>query len=137
MSRVMLAIETLAARDTPARTMVFDEIDAGVSGRVADAVSTRLRSLSDRHQVLVVSHLPQVASAAHRHLRVEKQVADGRTTMLVSELEGGERIEEVARLMAGANVTVHARAAAQELLASYASPERKAKAKGERAKVRS
>ncbi len=137
MSRVMLAIETLTALEAHPRTMVFDEIDAGVSGRVADAVGSRLRGLSAHHQVLVVSHLAQVASAAHRHLRVEKQVAGGRTTMHVVELKDTERIDEIARLMAGANVTSSARAAAQELLASHASPERKAKAKGERAKVQS
>ena len=137
LSRVMLAIETLTSGDEVPRTLIFDEVDAGVSGRVADAVGRRLRALSERHQVLVVSHLPQVASAAHHHLRVEKRVADGRTTTEVVELTAADRVEEIARLMAGAQVTANTRAAAQEMLSAHAPEGRKAKAKGERAKVRS
>lgn len=136
LSRVMLAIETLTSGEEPSRTLVFDEVDAGVSGRVADAVGRRLRALSARHQVLVVSHLPQVASAAHHHLRVEKRVVDGRTVTGVVELDEGQRIDEIARLMAGSQITATTRLAAQEMLDAHTNG-RKAKAKGERAKVRS
>ncbi len=107
-------------RGGPVRTFVFDEVDAGVSGATADAVGRKLRSLSRREQVLVVTHLPQVAAAGERHLLVTKETAGGRTRTRVAPLDEKGRIEAIAGMLAGASVGPAARAQAKQLLASYA-----------------
>ena len=86
LSRVMLAIRTLAAADTPGRTLIFDEIDAGIGGRVADVVGKTLRRLGDQFQVLCITHLPQIAAAGHAHFRISKTVETGRTRTRVVRL---------------------------------------------------
>ena len=96
--------------------MIFDEIDRGVGGATADAVGRRLARLAEGAQVLVVTHSPQVAALGSRHFRVAKSVADGMTTSRVEDLPEGERIEELARMLAGEQVTPAARDAARSLL---------------------
>ncbi len=126
LSRVMLAIRTLAAAETPGRTLIFDEIDAGIGGRVADVVGKNLRRLGDSFQVLCITHLPQIAAAGQAHFRIVKHVEAGRTRTRVVRLDPEERIEEVARMIGGETPTTASRAAARELIAAS-----EAKPKGE------
>ena len=120
LSRLSLAVQvSRAAGET--RCMVFDEVDAGIGGAVAEIVGRELRSLGERSQVLCVTHLPQVASQGHHHLRVTK-LTDGRTTRTaVSELAPQDRVEELARMLGGIEVTSRAREHAKEML-KVASP---------------
>jgi len=115
-ARVMLALRgALAARQT-IPTLVFDEIDAGVGGRLAPRVGAHLRALAEHYQILCVTHLPAVAAAARRHLKVAKRTARGRTTTAVVELEGERRVAEVADMIAGGADQETARAEARRLL---------------------
>ena len=116
LSRFMLALKVVLARLDTAATLIFDEIDAGVGGATADAVGERLARLGAERQVLVVTHAPQIAARAHRHYSVGKRVAGGRTHVQVRELAPDERRDEVARMLAGAEVTDAARAAATSLM---------------------
>jgi DNA repair protein RecN (Recombination protein N) len=116
LSRVMLAIRTLAAAGAPAKTLVFDEIDAGIGGRVADVVGKKLSDIGKSYQVLCITHLPQIAASGHAHFHIEKTVAHGRTVTRVARLKGADRIEELARMIGGAAATDAARAAARELV---------------------
>ncbi|PHS26674.1 MAG: DNA repair protein RecN [Robiginitomaculum sp.] len=116
LSRFSLALKaSLANKDGP-QVMIFDEIDQGVGGAVADAVGRRLAGLSAEAQVLVVTHSPQVAARADTQLRIEKQMKGDATLTHLRLLDDGERTEEIARMLAGADVTDAARAAAQTLL---------------------
>ncbi|MGE3154255.1 MAG: DNA repair protein RecN [Nitrospiraceae bacterium] len=116
MSRVMLGLKTaLAAHDT-IPTLIFDEIDAGVGGATAEAIGRRLRALAAYHQVLCVTHLPQVASQAHAHILVEKKARDRRTQTSVRLLDVRARSEEIAKMLGGQTVTAAMRRAAAELL---------------------
>jgi DNA repair protein RecN (Recombination protein N) len=105
-----------ARRGGPVRTFVFDEVDAGVSGATADAVGRKLRALAVREQILVVTHLPQVAAAGATHLAVDKVAAGGRTRTRVTSLDPKGRVEALAALLAGAAVGEAARAQARQLL---------------------
>jgi len=116
LSRVMLALKTVLAESDRVPVLIFDEVDAGVGGAVAEVMGTRLRDLSRHHQVLCVTHLPQVGSQAHAHYLVEKQVRQQRTVTQVRLLTEREREEEVARMLAGVTVTKSARAAAAEMI---------------------
>ncbi len=116
LSRIMLAIRTLAAAGAPGKTLIFDEIDAGIGGRVADVVGKRLRRLGETFQVLCITHLPQIAACGHAHFEISKNVAHGRTQTRVVRLTDGERVEEVARMIGGAAPTDASRGAARELL---------------------
>lgn len=118
LSRVMLAIEVVAAEADPVPTMVFDEVDAGIGGRAAIEIGRRLAKLARSHQVIVVTHLPQVAAYADRHLTVHKGTDDGVTRSDVHALEDGERVAELARMLAGMDDTETGRAHAEELLAT-------------------
>jgi DNA repair protein RecN (Recombination protein N) len=118
LSRVMLAIRTLAAADAPGKTLIFDEIDSGIGGRVADVVGKRLRRIGETFQVLCITHLPQIAAAGHVQFRISKSVSGGRTQTRVVRLTEPERVEELARMMGGASPTDAVRAAARELLGS-------------------
>jgi DNA repair protein RecN (Recombination protein N) len=95
----MLAIRTLAAADTPGKTLIFDEIDAGIGGRVADVVGKTLRRLGEQFQVLCITHLPQIAAAGHVHFQISKAVVNGRTQTRVVRLSAAERVEELARMI--------------------------------------
>jgi DNA repair protein RecN (Recombination protein N) len=119
LSRVMLALEVALAGADPVPTMVFDEVDAGVGGRAAVEIGRRLARLAARHQVVVVTHLPQVAAYADRHLLVDKaRTADGPARSRVRTLDEDERVGELARMLAGLDETDTGRAHAEELLAA-------------------
>ena len=119
LSRVMLALEVALAGSDPVPTMVFDEVDAGVGGRAAVEIGRRLARLAARHQVIVVTHLPQVAAYADRHLVVDKSVrGSGVARSSVRRLAERERIVELARMLAGLDDTDTGRAHAEELLAA-------------------
>jgi len=115
LSRLSLAVQvSCAARET--RCMVFDEVDSGIGGAIAEIVGRELRSLGSRGQVLCVTHLPQVASQGHHHLRVTK-LTDGKTTRTaLTDLSTGDRVEELARMLGGVEVTAKAREHAKEML---------------------
>jgi DNA repair protein RecN (Recombination protein N) len=115
LSRLSLAVQvSCAARET--RCMVFDEVDSGIGGAIAEIVGKELRALGARGQVLCVTHLPQVASQGHHHLRVAK-LTDGRTTRTtLTDLSAGDRVEEIARMLGGIEVTSKAREHAKEML---------------------
>jgi DNA repair protein RecN (Recombination protein N) len=112
----MLALESILAGVDRVPTLVFDEIDAGVGGVAASGVAAKLRALAAHHQVLVITHLPQLASRAHVHLRVDKAQQDGATVARVTQLEGEERVREIARMLGGDPESARSRAHARELL---------------------
>lgn len=118
LSRFLLALKVCLAHDDSETTMIFDEIDRGVGGATADAVGRRLADLSAGGQVLVVTHSPQVAALGAHHWRVEKRVDGEMTTSTVVPLGADDRVEELARMLAGDRITPEARAAAQALLQS-------------------
>jgi DNA repair protein RecN (Recombination protein N) len=107
-------------RGGPVRTFVFDEVDAGVSGATAEAVGRKLRGLAAKEQILVVTHLAQVAAAGECHFSVSKEAAKGRTRTRVEAIDGAGRVEAVAALLAGASVGEAARAQARQLLSAFA-----------------
>ncbi|WP_035287601.1 DNA repair protein RecN [Actinokineospora spheciospongiae] len=117
LSRVMLAIEVVLAHSDPVPTLVFDEVDAGVGGRAAVEIGRRLARLARSHQVIVVTHLAQVAAFADRHLIVDKGMRGGVTRSDVRTLDEGDRVVELARMLAGMESTETGRAHAEELLA--------------------
>jgi DNA repair protein RecN (Recombination protein N) len=116
LSRFLLALKVCLTSRQSGLTMIFDEIDRGVGGATADAVGRRLRALAAESQVLVVTHSPQVAAFGAQHWRVEKRVRAGATLSMVKPLDPAERIEELARMLAGDTVTDAARAAARALI---------------------
>jgi DNA repair protein RecN (Recombination protein N) len=118
LSRVMLALRVVLAGVDRTPTLVFDEVDAGVGGRTAAAVGRRLAELARRHQVLVVTHLPQIAAHADRHFTVEKRSADGVTSTEVRLLDDAGRVGELSRMLAGMEGSGLAQAHAEELLAA-------------------
>jgi DNA repair protein RecN (Recombination protein N) len=121
LSRISLAVQVAAAAKTSALSMVFDEVDAGIGGAVAEIVGRQLRDLGERAQVLCVTHLAQVASQAHGHFRVTK-LSDGKITRTaVKNLAETERVDEIARMLGGIDITEQARAHAREML-SHAAP---------------
>jgi DNA repair protein RecN (Recombination protein N) len=116
LSRISLAIQVASAAKTGVQCMVFDEVDAGIGGAIAEIVGLQLRALGERGQVLCVTHLPQVASQAHAQFQVSKQT-DGKVTRTsLRGLTGTERIDEIARMLGGIDVTEKARAHAREML---------------------
>lgn len=128
LSRISLAIQVAAAQTDTLPCLVFDEVDAGVGGGVAEIVGKQLRTLGSRTQVLCVTHLPQVASQAHGHVRVAK-LTDGKTTRTsLHPLTEDERIAEIARMLGGVDITERARAHAAEMLEAARTPDQKPKA---------
>jgi DNA repair protein RecN (Recombination protein N) len=116
LSRVMLALRTVLAVDLSQKTLVFDEIDAGIGGKAAETVGQKLKELSSRYQVLCVTHLAQIAAFADHQYRIEKVVLDGRSVTRVDALSGEARIEELVRMMSGSHITHAAREHVKELL---------------------
>ena len=116
LARFMLALKVALAEASEPLTMIFDEVDAGVGGAVAEAVGSRLKLLAESGQVLVVTHSPQVAACGHHHWLISKSVDDDTTLTRVQELSTQNREEEIARMLSGASVTEEARAAAVKLL---------------------
>src|SRR6185436_2490249 len=121
LSRIMLALKTLASTDAPGKTLIFDEVDAGIGGAVADVVGGRLQRLARRFQVLCITHLPQIAAYGSTHYHIVKNIRSGRTLTEVSRVSGTEREEELARMIGGAEVSSTVRASAREMLASRVS----------------
>ena len=117
LSRFMLALEVVLRRESEPRVLVFDEVDAGIGGAVAEAVGRRLHSPSRHHQVICVTHLPQIASYADRHVRVGKRPARGRTEVEVDVLDDQGKVRELARMLAGEKVTPAALRHAAEMRA--------------------
>ena len=117
-SRLMLILKTTAGADTSGSTAVFDEIDAGIGGRVAEAVGLKLKALANSQQVLCVTHQPQVASKADRHFAIEKSMKRSSTSIAVRELGAAERVDEIARMLAGEKITEAARENAREMIAA-------------------
>jgi DNA repair protein RecN (Recombination protein N) len=135
LSRIMLALRTLTADAGPPRTLIFDEVDAGIGGRAAESVGRMLKELGHRHQVLCITHLPQIAACGDVHFRVRKELRGDRTVTLVDRLDAATRLEELGRMMAGGVATPAVLASAADLL-SRAGEEsgRGAKGEGERRK---
>ncbi|PZO78973.1 MAG: DNA repair protein RecN [Mesorhizobium amorphae] len=122
LSRFLLALKVALTDRGSAPTLVFDEIDTGVGGAVADAIGKRLSRLARRVQVLSVTHAPQVAARADQHFLIAKSSKNGSTSTRVSEMESAERREEIARMLAGERITEEARAAADRLLSEHTAP---------------
>ncbi len=118
LSRIALAIETVTTEVAQVPTLIFDEVDAGIGGGVAEIVGRMLKTLGERHQVMCVTHLPQVAASAAQQWRVAKHMQDGRAASSVELLGARERIEEIARMLGGVKITDLTRKHAAELLAS-------------------
>ncbi|MDH4099671.1 MAG: DNA repair protein RecN [Nitrospirota bacterium] len=104
-SRSMLAFKAILSGDDAVPTLIFDEVDAGIGGRVADTVGEKLKAISEKHQVICVTHLAQVAGYAAHHFHISKKVADGRTFTSVRQLNAAERVEEIARMLGGKEET--------------------------------
>jgi DNA repair protein RecN (Recombination protein N) len=152
LSRIMLAIKTLMATSrhgfsestkrppsAAAPGLIFDEVDAGIGGRVADVVGRKLRLLGSAFQVLCITHLPQIAAYADSHFQIDKQVGRGRTSTTVRRLALDERVDEVARMLGGEAISDGIRRSAREMLeerAAPASPRPKRKGESERAKAK-
>ena len=118
LARISLAIEVAALGLDAVPTMVFDEVDTGIGGAVAEIVGQKLRALGAQRQVLCVTHLPQVAAQGHAHYRVSKAPVDGMTQSAVEKLGAKQREEELARMLGGVEVSKEAHAAAKRLLAN-------------------
>jgi len=117
-SRLMLILKTAARSVEVQKSDVFDEIDIGIGGRVAEAVGKKLKNLSSDQQVLCVTHQPQIASLADRHFVVEKEMGGKSTSVSIRELSSTEQIEEIARMLAGSEITEAARENARTMIAS-------------------
>jgi len=116
LSRIGLAIQVVAARQASIPAMIFDEVDAGIGGGVAEIVGRELRTLGARCQVLCVTHLPQVASQGHHHFRIAKRTVKAETYTQVTPLEETERVEELARMLGGTEITDTSRSHAREMM---------------------
>ena len=115
LSRIMLAIKTVLADTDDIPTLIFDEIDTGISGRTAQMVSERLSYIAKKHQVLCITHLPQIAAMADTHFEIKKTVESGRTVTKIHKLKEDEQFEELARLLGGAEITEAVRENAREM----------------------
>ncbi|HEY2908499.1 MAG TPA: DNA repair protein RecN [Vicinamibacterales bacterium] len=149
LSRIMLAIKTLTATsrlgfsdaaDRPpsssAPGLIFDEVDAGIGGRVADVVGRKLRALGSAFQVLCITHLPQIAASADTHFQIEKRVEAGRTLTTVKRLSDDSRVDELARMLGGESVTAGVRQTAREMLVDRREASRSERGESERAKAK-
>ena len=136
-SRIMLGIKSLASIDAAGKTLVFDEVDSGIGGRVADAVGVKLQGLGRKFQVLCITHLPQIAACGQLHYRITKAVEGGRTTTAVARLDRSGREVEIARMLGGAQLTEAARTTAREMLGRrQGESEDNTKGESERAKAK-
>lgn len=116
LSRLMLAMKTVLASVDQVPVLIFDEVDAGIGGNVASTMGQRLKALGQTHQVMCITHLPQIAAQAHHHCLVKKESVDKRTVASVTHLSAEEREEEIARMLGGTTITQTVRKAAGELL---------------------
>ena len=118
MSRIFLALKNALRRSGAGMVLVFDEVDAGIGGRTAERVGRALADLAERHQVLCITHLPQIAVFADRHFRVEKKTSRGRSRAEIAQLDAEGRVEEIARMAGGEAISEGTRQHARELLAA-------------------
>ncbi len=116
LSRIMLAMKRILARVGGCQVLIFDEVDSGIGGAIAEVVGRKLKELSKIHQVICVTHLPQIACFADQHHSVKKELRGGRTVTVVSRLEKEEVVEEIARMLGGVKVTEKTRAHAREMI---------------------
>jgi len=119
LSRVSLAIQVVCAEHSTIPTLVFDEVDVGISGATAEIVGHMLRSVGARGQVICVTHLPQVAALGHNHCSVQKSQSNKTTTTNIHQLKAEQRIDEIARMLGGIDITAQTRAHAEEMLRSH------------------
>jgi DNA repair protein RecN (Recombination protein N) len=126
LSRIMLSLKSVGKESETRKTLIFDEIDAGIGGKTAECIAQKLRALAARHQVICITHLPQIASSASHHYRVEKRVEKDRTYTQAAALDREERVTEIARLISGSRLTSASVETAREMLDRY--PEGKKKA---------
>jgi DNA repair protein RecN (Recombination protein N) len=117
-SRIMLAMKSIFVKANKVSTVIFDEIDTGISGEAAQAVANKIREISFARQVIAITHLPQVASMSDHHILIEKEVRSGRTYVSIQELSLDEKIQEVAHLISGGKVTESQLAYAKEMVLS-------------------
>ena len=117
LSRIILAVKKVLARTGSVGTVVFDEVDSGIGGSTAEVVGRKLKDVAKHHQVLCITHLPQIACYGDLHYRVSKAVKDGRTATQVERLSDDARLEEIARMLGGIEVTEATRRHAREMLA--------------------
>ena len=116
LSRVVLALKAILAQSDSVETVVFDEVDAGIGGGVAEVVGRKLAALSRHHQILCITHLPQIAKFGAHHFRIVKAVANGRTHTTITPLNADERVEEIARMLGGEKITSTTLDHAKEML---------------------
>jgi len=116
LSRIMLALKTISKDPEKHKTLIFDEIDSGIGGKTAELVGQKLNSLASRNQIICITHLPQIASFASHHYRIEKNVIKNRTYTNIKKLNKNERIKEIARLLAGSHITEASLQSAKEML---------------------
>jgi len=117
LSRISLALQVIMANDQGIPTLIFDEVDVGIGGGVAEIVGQKLRALADKRQILCITHLPQVAAQGHHHLKVSKQQINKITSTCIENLELESRHEEIARMLGGIEITEQTRAHAKEMIA--------------------
>ncbi|MBO4359855.1 MAG: DNA repair protein RecN, partial [Eubacteriaceae bacterium] len=115
-SRIMLALKSIFAEADRTDTLIFDEIDTGISGRTAQVVAQKMCELSSSHQIICITHLPQIASMASTHMVIEKEVTGSRTATVVTEVSGEERTAEIARMISGVELTDVTLSSAGEML---------------------
>ena len=115
LSRIMLAIKTILAESDQIETLIFDEIDAGISGRTAQMVAEKMNVIGKNHQIICITHLPQIAAMADTHFVIEKQVEDNRSITRIRELDKRESVEELARMLGGDVITESALKNAEEM----------------------
>jgi DNA repair protein RecN (Recombination protein N) len=131
LSRMMLALKTMAVADGSGKTLIFDEVDAGIGGETAGVVGEKLEQLGKRFQVICITHLPQIASRASTHYHLEKSVRGRRTVTEVQRLDAAGRIDEISRMIGGRTVTDPVRASARQMLGIEAKGKQKAKGESE------
>ena len=131
LSRLMLALKTMAVADRAGKTLIFDEVDAGIGGEVAEVVGRKLQQLGQRFQVVCITHLPQIASRASTHFQIEKSTRGHRTVTAVQQLDSAGRIEEISRMIGGRSVTEPVRASARLMLGLDTKGKQKAKGESE------
>jgi DNA repair protein RecN (Recombination protein N) len=119
LSRMMLALKSAGKDSESQKTLIFDEIDSGIGGKAAEFIAQKLRHLAGRHQVICITHLPQIASSAAHHFHVDKKVEKERTFTGARKLDRAERVEEIARLIAGSRLTEASRQIAREMLEGH------------------
>jgi DNA repair protein RecN (Recombination protein N) len=118
LSRIILAIKRIIAQEEEVSTLIFDEVDAGIGGATAEVVGKKLKEISRKHQVLCITHLPQIACFADIHYSIAKEMRKGRTVTFLKRLEGEERVEELSRMLGGREITIKTREHAREMLSA-------------------